>query len=233
MKPKDPRDDYREPSYGFAGVQERADELLQVALDLSEAEVDRIYVAAHLAQNLNEKLFGLASRAAAVCHAEHRPRPALQAALAVFAQMELPLENKQSPILPRILLIDSDAERLLERRRVFSERQIETDITTSASDGVARLQLETFRLVIVDFSAKTEMERTDLLALQRFNVKVPIVNVSAWATFTDADNRLINRELLRAVTRLFGKTVPKRLPKKRPPNAARGLKPDVKLFDAG
>jgi len=134
MKPKDPRDDYREPSYGFAGVQERADELLQVALDLSEAEVDRIYVAAHLAQNLNEKLFGLASRAAAVCHAEHRPRPALQAALAVFAQMELPLENKQSPILPRILLIDSDAERLLERRRVFSERQIETDITTSASD---------------------------------------------------------------------------------------------------
>src|SRR5579862_7440007 len=90
-------------------LEERADQLLNAALNLSEADVDGIYGAARPNQDPGERAFELAVQAAALCDGEQRPRPVqLQTALAETAQLKLPLDDKPSAELPRVLLIDND-----------------------------------------------------------------------------------------------------------------------------
>ena len=105
-----------------------------------------------------------------------------------------------------VLLIDQDVTRLVERRKLFSERRIETKVATSAADGVANLEAEEFQLVIVDYYP-AEDDKGHLLELQRFNVKVPVINVQAWTGLMNRDNGRLNRELLRAAARMLGKPV--------------------------
>jgi hypothetical protein len=215
-------------------IEERADQLLGATLDLSEAEVDGIYNSARPDQDPRQRAYELARRAAALCEAEQRAQPdQLQAALATLAQLDLPLENKPSPALPRVLLIDQDANRLLARKKLFLERHIDIETTTSASDGVARLEMEAFQLVIVDYFGTSAEEQAVLLKLQEFNLHAPVINVRAWFNLVHADNRRLNRDLLRAAARLFGKEMPRSLPRRRPPTVAGSPAPEQTLFNAG
>src|ERR1700693_2339415 len=216
-------------------LEERADQLLDAALRLSEVEVDHIYRAARPNQDPTEHVFALAESSAALYTAESRTRPVhLQAALAGTAQLKLPLDTKPSPppVEPRVLLIDHDADRLIARRNLFVHRKIETEITTSVWDGLDRLETGTFRLVIMDYLATTEEDKSILGRIQTFNLRIPVINVCAWTSVLRADNRLLNRDLLRVASRLCLAIVPDRLTTK-PAKRAEFAAQNLPLFGAG
>ena|SRR5579862_2086001 len=215
-------------------LEERANQLLEEILDLNDAEIDVIYSAAHSCLKSRQRVLELAERAAAVCEAERRSRPPqLEAALTMLAQLDLPLDAGRSPVPLRGLLIDQDADRLMVRRKLFLERHVDIAITTSVFDGLEKLESEAFDLVVVDYCPSTEKERVVLLSLQRFNLRVPMINIGVWAGVLRPENRQLNRDLLRVATRLFGKPVPKRLPKKRPPKTAKERPDEQTLFNVG
>lgn len=225
--------------YSMDDLEERADQLLKAALDLTEAEVDAIYNEARPNKDLKQCVFELAERAAAVCDFERRPRPPqLQAVLATSKQLELPLadgapEDNLSPALPRVLVIDQDPDRLMARRQLLWEGQIDTEITTSAADGLARLEKGGFQWVIVDYCPRDD-EQDILLMIQKFNLQVPVFNVRVWESFLRGDNRRWrDRELLKLAARLLDKPVPRSLPQKRPPLAAGTPAHEQTLFNVG
>lgn len=214
--------------------EELADQLLDATLDLSEAEVDETYRAARPGQDSRERALQLASRAEEVCRREGRALPLqLEAALAQLRQLELPLEHKRTPTLPRVLLIDHDPDRLLSRWKLFEKKKISTVVTTSAADGLARLETEEFRLVIVDYVARTDQDRADLLTLQGFNLELPVINLGVWANLLRSEFKRLNRDLLRVASRLCDKKVPDRLTERRQPKLADAIGGELPLFNAG
>jgi len=150
--------------------------------------------------------------------------------LAETSQRTLPLSSKPCPVLPRILLIDHDADRLLARRKLFVDRKIDTEITTGAVDGLARLKMGTFRLVILDYLGTTIEDHLALMAIQQFNLLIPVINVAAWASVLRRDNRLLNRDLLRVASRLCRLVVPDRLRDNQVERAGL-MAPQSQLFD--
>jgi hypothetical protein len=203
-------------------LEQCADRLLETVLALEQAELDAIYNSARPGQSARKIMMELADRAAALCENEQRPKPPqLKTALEGLAQLELPFEIKATPTKPHLLLIDRDADRLLSRRELFLEMNIDIAVTASLLDGLGRLELGGFQLVIIDYVAVGEKERHAMARIQEFNVQAPVINIQAWATFLRAEDRRINRDLLRAVAKLFKLKPPKRLPPKRPAIAAK------------
>ncbi|MGC1449065.1 MAG: hypothetical protein WA830_03420 [Candidatus Sulfotelmatobacter sp.] len=213
-------------------LEERAEELLSAVLELTQDEVDAIYREVRPNEDSRQWAFASAQHAAELCDKEQRLRPpVLHAALAQLCQMDLGLTVAKPAAC--VLLIDQDVTRLVERRKLFSERRIETKVATSAADGVANLEAEEFQLVIVDYYPVTEDDKGHLLELQRFNVKVPVINVQAWTGLMNRDNGRLNRELLRAAARMLGKPVPRRLPAKRPPGSVQAPICHQPMLDIG
>jgi hypothetical protein len=209
-----------------------AEEILDAVLRLSEAEIDGIYGAARPKEDPKERLFDLTRLATAEC--ADRPQPIqLQAAKAAVAQIPLPLQEPASQTPARVLLVDHDASRLLERRKLFLEKQIAADVTATIQGAIAQLECTAFRLVIVDYSAATDQERESLAELQRFNLEVPIINVRAWENLLTGDGRRLNRDLLRTAARLLRMPIPKRLPERRPPRSAQVSPEAQTLFGTG
>jgi CheY-like chemotaxis protein len=211
----------------------RAEQLLEDVLALDDAEIDSIYRTVLPGRDPRERVRELADRAATLCEDVQKPQTEqLHAALRDLAQLEFPLEMDPLPARPCILLVDDDANRLSARMKLFRERRIETEVTTSVADGLALLEIKKFQLVIVDYCAITREEQTLLRLLQQFNLQVPVINVCAWANLMHSDDRHLNHELLRAAARIIGSDVPKRLPARRPPEGAQPPQEEA-LFNAG
>jgi len=200
--------------------EERAEHLLNTTSELSQDEVDAIYCKVWPNEDSRQRAFASARQAEGLCKKEQRQQPPqLKAASAQLAQMELGLPETKLATA-RVLLIDQDACRLVERRKLLSDLKIETMVATTAADAVAVLEAKRFQLVIVDYHPVTEEDRRYLLEVQEFNLQVPVINVQAWAGILERDNRRLNRDLLRAVTRILRKPIPRRLPMRRSPATA-------------
>jgi hypothetical protein len=76
---------------------------------------------------------------------------------------------------------------------------------------MADLESQRFQLVIVDYHPVTEEDRRYQFELQKFNLKVPVINVQAWAGLINGDNRRSNRDLLRAAAQVLRRPIPRRL----------------------
>jgi PleD family two-component response regulator len=222
MLPDDLTDDREERLRKERAEQDRAEEeraelLLNTVMELSQDEVDAIYSEVWPNEDSTQRAFASVRQAEALCDKEQRRRPSqLQSASVQLSQMDLGLA-KTEPATPRILLIDQDACRLMERRKLLSELKVETTVATSAADAVAVLEAAEFQLVIVDYHPITAEDSGYLLEVQEFNLRVPVINVQAWAGLIKRDNRRLNRDLLRAVAGVLRKPVPRRLPMKRSP----------------
>jgi hypothetical protein len=208
------------------------EDILADVLSLGGAEIDAIYAAARPNQDPEECVFELTRQVAASC-VDQRQLVKLHEAKAAVSQIPLPLKEQFAEQPPRILLLDQDAVRLLDRRKLFLERRIAVDITTIIADAIASLETTEFRLVIVDYCATTDQEHTLLAALQRFNLEVPVINVGAWRSLVSGHDRQLNRDLLRAAARLLRMPVPKRLPERQPPKSVQKVSDERSLFGTG
>ena len=225
MLPDHLRDDLKqrariERAQEDSAEEERAEQLLNAVMSLSQEEVDAIYYKLWPNEDSKQRAFGSVQHAVDLCRKEQRARPLqLRSAFAQLRQMELGLAVTE-PATPRILLVDQDASRLLVRRKILLDLKVEPTVTTSVADAVAELGSQKFQLVIVDYHPITEEDHRYLVELQGFNMQVPVINVQVWAGLIESDGRRFNRDLLRAVARLLRKPLPRRLPIRRLPATA-------------
>jgi hypothetical protein len=219
MLPDDLTDDIELHARRKRAEEERAEEecaeqLLNTVMELSQDEVDTFYREVWPNEDSAQQAFASVQDAVGRWNKEQRRQPLqLRSAFAQLCQRELLPAPKQAT--PRILLIDWDFPRLLERRRLLMDLNVETTCTTSIAEAEATLDARDFHLVIVDYRPITKEDSRHLLALQEFNLRLPVINVQAWAGLMEGDNRRINRDLLRAAARVLGKRIPRRLPVKR------------------
>jgi hypothetical protein len=222
MKPEDIGDQF----------ERLTEDILEDVLRISGAEIDAIYSAARPSEDPQERVFDLTCRAAAGC-ADQKQLVTILEAKASVSQIPLLMKEESAEQAPRVLLLDQDSVRLLDRRKLFLERHIAVEVTTTIADAIAHLETTDFRLVIVDYCARTDQEHTSLAGLQRFNLDVPIINVGAWASLVSGHDRQLNRDLLRAAARLLRMPVPRRLPERQPPKSAQKVPDERSLFGTG
>ena len=178
MKPEDIGDQF----------ERLTEDILEDVLRISGAEIDAIYSAARPSEDPQERVFDLTCRAAAGC-ADQKQLVTILEAKASVSQIPLLMKEESAEQAPRVLLLDQDSVRLLDRRKLFLERHIAVEVTTTIADAIAHLETTDFRLVIVDYCARTDQEHTSLAGLQRFNLDVPIINVGPWASLVSGHDR--------------------------------------------
>ena len=199
-----------------------ADQLLASVLALDKAELQAEYAKAHPGRSARQRIREIVDQAAALCAAQGKAQPLpLRHALASLSQLELPLLLDPTADAARvcILLIDQDADRLMVREELFLKRRINVETAMTLQDGLSRLKTGGVRLVIVDYDPNPD-EVDDLMSVLACNLRVPVINVSAWTSFFNADEKQHNRDLLRAVARLLYEPVPRRSPVRRPAASA-------------
>jgi CheY-like chemotaxis protein len=202
-------------------LERSATEILNATMALSDEEVIRLYAASRPGEDPRLRVHEFCRQAHTLYSSSGRVEPEqLRVVLAAAAQLELPISSSSEARPPRVLIVDRDPDRVLARKKVFSDGHVVAEVATSPSDALDKLAKGEYRFVIIDFQPRTEDERSCLVLLQRFNLQIPLINVQAWAGLLGDGARRLDRDLLRVAARLFRKPVPKSLPKKRPPRSA-------------
>jgi DNA-binding response OmpR family regulator len=103
--------------------------------------------------------------------------------------------------IPKILLVDAEVDRVVSRRTVFETHQYRVDMVFTVSEALTKLETEIFQAVIVEWSPVSPEDLDSLQELQKWNLQVPIINVSAWTSLTRQDERRFNWNLVRALAK--------------------------------
>ena len=104
---------------------------------------------------------------------------------------------------------------MIGRKATFERQRYRVEIAFTVPEALLRLESENFHAVIVDWTPVSPEEMDALHAMQRWNVQIPVINVSAWTSFTQENERQFNWNLVRALARALGRRVPRRLPQRK------------------
>jgi len=118
--------------------------------------------------------------------------------------------------IPKILLVDAEGERLISRRAVFETHHYRVEIAFTLADALEKLNAENYHAVVVEWSPISPEELDALQELQAWNLQIPVMNVSAWARLARQDDRRFNWNLVRALAKVFGRSMPRKLPERKP-----------------
>jgi CheY-like chemotaxis protein len=209
-----------------------ADDILSAILGLNRAEIADVY-RSHSQDDPTQKLYELARIAAAAYHARGEALPAhVQSMLDSARQRCLELEGLSVECtIPKILLVDADMQRMSSRRAIFEAHHYRIEIAFDLAEALEKLDAENFQAVIVEWSPEGPEELDALRELQTWNLQIPIVNVSAWALLASQDRRRFNWNLVRALAKMFGRPVPRKLPERKPVAAdSKSANKDDNLF---
>lgn len=211
-------DNKRLPGDGQAPTPEkRADDIMRSVLGLNRAELADVY-RSQTQDDPTQRLYDLATLAASEYKERGESIPAhVQALLTSARQQQLPLEGLSLACsVPKILLIDSEVDRITSRRTAFETHQYRVDMAFTLAEGLLKLETETFHAVIVEWSPISPEDLEALQELQTWNLQVPIINVSAWDRLIHQDERQFNWNLVRALAKAFGRPMPRKLPERKP-----------------
>ncbi|MFH0808939.1 MAG: sigma-54 dependent transcriptional regulator [Pseudomonadota bacterium] len=87
---------------------------------------------------------------------------------------------------PRILLIDDEPDMLFLLRSILESTDVETDATSSPSEGVSWLRAKDYDVVITDLKMP-EMDGMEVLdAVKRVDEKIPVLMLTAFGTIESA-----------------------------------------------
>jgi CheY-like chemotaxis protein len=205
---------------GSLTPEKRADDIVRSVLGLSQAELADVY-RSQTQDDATQKLYDLAARAATAYQERSEPIPAhVQAMLNSARQRHLELEGLALECsIPKILLVDSEGERLISRRAVFETHHYRVEIAFTLAEALEKLDAENFQVVVVEWLPINSQELDALQALQTWNLQIPVMNVSAWARLARPDERRFNWDLVRALAKVFGRPMPRKLPERKPVTA--------------
>jgi len=210
--------DQRLPSDDGASTPEkRAEDIMRSVLGLNQAELADVY-RSQTQDDPTQKLYDLAAIAATAYQGRGDPLPAhVQAMLNSGRQRNLELEGLVLECaIPKILLVDAEGERLISRRAVFETHHYRVEIAFTLADALEKLNAENYHAVVVEWSPISPEELDALQELQAWNLQIPVMNVSAWARLARQDDRRFNWNLVRALAKVFGRSMPRKLPERKP-----------------
>jgi CheY-like chemotaxis protein len=208
----------RLPGDGRASTPEkRADDIMRSVLGLNQAELTDVY-RSQTEDDPTQKLYDLAAMAATGYQGRGEPLPShVQAMLNSSRQQHLKLEGLVLEcVIPKILLVDSEGERLVSRRNVFESHQYRVEIAFTLAEALEKLSAENYQAVVVEWSPISPGELDALQELQTWNLQIPVMNVSAWARLARQDDRRFNWNIVRALAKVFGRSMPRKLPERKP-----------------
>jgi hypothetical protein len=202
---------------GAPTPEKRADDIMRSVLGLNQAELADVYHS-QTQDDPTQQLFDLAAIAATGYQGRSEPLPAhVQAILNSARQRQLELEGLALECaIPKILLVDSEGERLISRRAVFETHHYRVEIAFTLAEALERLGVENFQAVVVEWTPISSEELDALQEIQTWNLQVPVMNVSAWARLARQDGRSFNWNLVRALAKVFGRPMPRKLPERKP-----------------
>jgi CheY-like chemotaxis protein len=200
--------------------EKRADDIMRSVLGLNPAELADVYHS-QTDDDPAQRLYDLAALAAAACQRRGEMLPMhVQAMLTGVRQRDLNLAGVSlESAIPKILLVDTDAERLIARKAVFEAHHYRIEMAFTLAEALQKLSAENFQAVVVEWSPISPEELDELQELQTWNLRIPIMNVSAWAWIASRDQRRFNWNLVRAMAKVFGRPMPRRLPERKPVSA--------------
>jgi CheY-like chemotaxis protein len=221
---------------GASTPEKRADDIMRSVLGLNQAELADVY-RSQTQDDPTQKLYDLAAIAATAYQGRSEPLPAhVQAMLDSARQRHLELEGLALECaVPKILLVDPEGERLINRRAVFESHRYRVEIAFTLAEALEKLGAENFQAVVVEWSPITSEELDALQKLQIWNLQIPVMNVSAWARLARQDERRFNWNLVRALAKVFGRPMPRKLPERKPvaPDSKAGNRDDDLFGIAG
>jgi len=190
---------------------------MRSVLGLNQAELADVY-RSQTEDDPTQKLYDLAAISATAYRGRSEPLPAhVLAMLNSARQQQLKLEGLAlACAVPKILLVDSQGERLISRRAVFETHHYRVEIAFTLAEALEKLDAENFQAVVVEWSPITPEELDALHQLQTWNLQIPVMNVSAWARLARPDERRFNWNLVRALAKAFGRPMPRKLPERKP-----------------
>lgn len=197
--------------------EKRADDIMRSVLGLNRSELADVY-RSQTQDDPTQRLYEIATKAASEYEARGESVPAhVQALLTSARQQQLPLEGLSLECsIPKILLVDAEADRVISRRTVFETHRYRVDMAFTLPEALTKLATESFQVVIVEWAPASSEELEALQELQTWNLQVPIINVSAWIRLTRQDERRFNWNLVRALAKAFGRPIPRKLPERKP-----------------
>jgi hypothetical protein len=196
--------------------EERADKAIRSVLGLNKAELAEVYRSQTLSDPA-QKLYEIATKVASEYEGRGEALPVHVAAMLASArQQELPLDGLSlASSIPKLLLVDAEVDRMIGRKATFERQRYRVEIAFTVPEALLRLESENFHAVIVDWTPVSPDEMDALHAMQRWNVRIPVINVSAWTSFTRENERQFNWNLVRALARALGRRVPRSLPQRK------------------
>jgi CheY-like chemotaxis protein len=202
---------------GVSAPEKRADDVMRSVLGLDRAELADVYHS-QTQDDPAQRLYDLAVIAAAAFQRRGEALPThAQAMLNSVRQRDLELAGLSfESAIPKILLVDSEAERLIGRKAVFETHHYRVEMAFTLAEALQKLSAENFQAVVVEWSPISPEELDELHGLQTWNLQIPVLNVSAWARLARRDERRFNWNLVRAMARMFGRPMPRKLPERKP-----------------
>ena len=165
---------------GVSTPEKRVDDIMRSVLGLNQTELADVY-RAQTQDDPTQKLYDLASIAGAAYQRRGEVLPPhVQAVLNNARQRDLELEGLALECaVPKILLVDAKAERLIGRKTVFEAHHYRVEMAFSLAEALQKLSEQSIQAVIVEWSPISSEELDDLHELQTWNLQIPIMNVTA------------------------------------------------------
>lgn len=212
-------DDNKRLLSGGGGLtpEKRAEDIMRSVLGLNQVELSDVY-RSQTQDDPAQRLYDLAAIAATAYQGRGEPLPAhVQAMLNSGRQRHLELEGHVLEYaIPKILLVDAEGQRLISRRTVFETHHYRVEIAFTLEEALEKLSVENYQAVVVEWSPISSEELDALQELQTWNLQIPVMNVAAWTRLARQDDRRFNWNLVRALAKVFGRSMPRKLPERKP-----------------